>query len=981
MQQAKKPKQHGINRQHIGDFLMTTIVDEPYGKVIYRSGESVYDSVKTIEAIPSDGYKFMMWHTSFGYTTKNPLIVEYNDSLTEKRATAYFIQDITYCLNIKSCSNGTAIVQDTDQPSHKKAIATADDGYIFSHWVGDYVTNENKSDNPLDIWMNQDKSTAYVCPMFVNDDRYTILTMADGSIKNILVNGTFSLLDACGWDINNGNREKLKEVTLGSIVKVIDTNAFANCTQLDKITSKNKINVSNLAFNRCGFTEFDFSKLNGKTIEFQAFSYTNIHRVDGIPSSILVIEPNCFYNCQDLSTVIIPSTVRTIGFGCFRKCNSLVDVDMTSFTNEIPHLEFEVSLKSQYVFDDDASLSIRFNSINESTLAFSDDHWKVFSDYIYPKMDEDIPTILDFQINKKSTVKFKVFPNKEKSNISVDFGDQSSILKVWIDSGSKVIPYTYKKAGIYHATISNTLSSISNVVVNNGNYASIQQLGSKITYLPRYAFDGLTITQFQIPRTIMKIDNPLMSKLVKTDIDDLPDISAKNGAKISHNWIVLLNGDLVNLFGNQYETEFNATGIKILKHLTMHCFSHCRSLTSIHLPKSVQKASLPLISSAGMRNLKTLTIENDAEFDVQNGMLVSNDGQICLTVRSPSPPIIPTIAKSIGSRAFTNTTLTKITIPSNIQHIDKGAFCNNYDLTSLIFSDMSNSDVEKNMEQSKWIYGGVDAQTEYDDEKLAIKHITIQCSNRQQLDCIAITDQYGYVNTPLSPDKVRCLTVTNEYGNKLVGMTNDSDRLEQLLNGYASTIVKLKNTDATKDNVVREIKSFMKTMHEDELFIFHVGGYDRAPNTEQSVVFYNNSCLNADDLWELIKNAKCRVLAIFGTVSQDKTDPHSSWIQSASNFIEKHQSKTRLCVYCPCEDYEDTAYMMPNVGHNLITSLIRNYDINDGFDTYQSLFDNATTANEPSRSKVNGKSYVPVDNITPTCFAFNGFDMDARAFT
>ena len=100
-----------------------------YGIVKYLDGESIYESTKTIQASPSDGYKFIHWHNEIsGDVVDNPLTIEFSDNATYRSVTAYFVQDIIYLLTIdmQPDANGTAKVFGTSMPNCKEVVAYPD---------------------------------------------------------------------------------------------------------------------------------------------------------------------------------------------------------------------------------------------------------------------------------------------------------------------------------------------------------------------------------------------------------------------------------------------------------------------------------------------------------------------------------------------------------------------------------------------------------------------------------------------------------------------------------------------------------------------------------------------------------------------------------------------------------------------------------------------------------------------------------------
>lgn len=306
--------------------------------------------------------------------------------------------------------------------------------------------------------------------------------------------------------------------------------------------------------------------------------------------------------------------------------------------------------------------------------------------------------------------------------------------------------------------------------------------------------------------------------------------------------------------------------------------------------------------------------------------------------------------------------------------------------------------------------------------------------NDDSAEAIMLTDSNGYVLKPLDSSKVKLITVSNDYAqnsrwNTLTGMTNDSDRFASLLKDFAGDVKKLKNSAATRQAVIDAITEAVSSMQEDELLIFHDSGHGGAKeNTVDDgesgyisyMCLYNNTVLYDYEFWDLIKNAKCRIMAIFctchsGTMymapsleqytageSQSPQIRSTSWASSARSFFmdgvrppvpakfaasadtaddadaeEDDDVSPRLCVYAACAD-DEVSYMTPNVGHDFMTSLINNFKRNDTLDSYTSLFENSTTEHE--RSRLNGEGATP-EKVNPEMFVDPDFNADVRAFT
>ena len=1000
-------------------------ISNAYGIVNYD--DDLYSSTKSLTAIANDGYAFASWQgdVSSEDSQSNPLFLQYIGDQRHKNITALFRQNISYVLTIGSSSSyGSATINDfPGYPSHKEVIATANAGYIFSQWNGDYVTNSNKTNNPIQIYMNSTKPTASLYPTFAYDPRYTVLTLASGAIRQYLVEGQLTYQSIGYSSLITGDRSNIIQVSLGTGVTSIANDCFNGFTSLTSIQFSQVLDsIGDNAFYNCAsLTSFDFTKVH--SLSKKSFYNTGLISLVSFNSSIIALPEECFYNCTKLQNIVIPTHIASIGQKCFFSCNKLVSIDFRAFSGSLPKIY-------NNTFDLVGTISNRIiylKSEIETQVAYDDDIWTLFYADIDPQLTID--TQLSFKVKSKQTLSFVGFKKEMTIPVNVNFGDGQS--QTYINNNYKVsITHKYNKAySSVQVLIDNSLSSI-DFGMRSAYLVGIQQFGSAITYIPQNFLKKSSITSFEIPRTVLSIDNPLMWV---SSSSNLPAITAQNGNSIGTNWLVLRNGDLVNIFALNNVTTFNAENITSLTHLTRLCFFRSSSLTTIKLPNSITKATDPLVSESGCTKLTSITIQSGGSFFVSNGMLMSNDGKIYMSIHSPGE-IINT-ATRLMRRAFTATSLTSISLPPSLTHIASDAFCNNPNLASISVPGMTKETAQEKIEDIPWIYGGPDYYEINGDDKKNIKEINIACSNGS-LTYVAITDEQGYLKKSLTPEKVKCLTVTNEYigsSNPLYGMTLDSDRLETMLNGYAS-VTKMKNSDATKLAVTAKITELISSLGDDGLFIFHDGGHGGNDDGKQYMVLYNNVKLYDYEFWNLIKNARCKVMTIFctchsGTMFQaifpeefnnrsrlkandiDDEDAikkkQKSWVTSAKDFFSSMPSydqdnnqivsgksnllqanapedfEPRLCVYGACDD-EEVSYMEYNVGHCLMTSIVENFNRNNKLDSYKSLFDNSTTDNEKSRCIIYNDPirYVSApDEINPQYYVSDGFDDNIRVFT
>ena len=110
----------------------------------------------------------------------------------------------------------------------------------------------------------------------------------------------------------------LKTVTISDDVVVIEKYAFYQCTNLSEISfSKNLSNVEEYAFEKTAWLESQ--KIKNELVIAEAVliqSGTATGKVT-IPEGIKTIAALAFYNCEDITEIIIPSSVDAIGRDAF----------------------------------------------------------------------------------------------------------------------------------------------------------------------------------------------------------------------------------------------------------------------------------------------------------------------------------------------------------------------------------------------------------------------------------------------------------------------------------------------------------------------------------------------------------------------------------------------------------------------------------------------------------------------------------------
>ena len=153
--------------------------------------------------------------------------------------------------------------------------------------------------------------------------------------------------------------KKVKELSIPSYVKKIDSMVFFDFTNLEKVTlPKDLEEIGNYAFKYCtNLKEIEIPKYV-YNIGFGAFE--NCWSLENVvlSNSISIIRRDTFLNCSKLSSINIPFGVVRICSNAFAKCINLTEVYLSASVREIEPNAFYMCSKLKKIYYNKALLRL-----------------------------------------------------------------------------------------------------------------------------------------------------------------------------------------------------------------------------------------------------------------------------------------------------------------------------------------------------------------------------------------------------------------------------------------------------------------------------------------------------------------------------------------------------------------------------------------------------------------------------------------------
>ncbi|MBO5627749.1 MAG: leucine-rich repeat domain-containing protein [Aeriscardovia sp.] len=215
------------------------------------------------------------------------------------------------------------------------------------------------------------------------------------------------------------SQKGLKNITIPSSVKSIGSAAFSNCTSLESVTIPEDIEeVGNKAFcNTPWFTSQPDGLLYIGKVAYRYKGEMPANTSFEIREGTTAIVDSAFYNCTNLTDVIIPNSVAKIGPLAFSGCSSLTNVTIPG----IPTID-------EKTFENCASLSEL--TLQEGTSIINDYAFSGCSSLVTMHWPTTLKRINNYVFNNCTSLTSMLFPEGLTSFGGCNFSGCTSISSV-----------------------------------------------------------------------------------------------------------------------------------------------------------------------------------------------------------------------------------------------------------------------------------------------------------------------------------------------------------------------------------------------------------------------------------------------------------------------------------------------------------------------------------------------------------------------
>ena len=437
----------------------------------------------------------------------------------------------------------------------------------------------------------------------------------------------------------------------------------------------------------------------GELAFFYCLSLTSID----IPSSVTHIKQKAFYSCMGLTSITIPSSVTSIEAFTF-SCSGLTSITIPSTVTSIGWAAFSYCTSL-------TSIAIPENVTFIDGFAFSS-----CSSLASINIPDNVTSIEKYTFNDCPSLTSIAIPSNVTSIGESAFSGCTGLTSITLPNGLLSLETNSFRncTGLTSFTIPSSVTSIGNgilsscsslqsVAVESGNtvYDSRENCNAIIETAANTMIAGSTISTF--PTSVTAIGNSAFSGCMGLTSMTIPSTVTKLGdnafSGCSNLVSIVIPSTVTKLGDDAFSGCRSLASITIpssVESIGSDAFSYCSSLTSISLPNSL--LSLGNYSFSNCTGLTSITIPNGSignwAFHGCSGLesVILQDGVTSIgdfafyECASLSSVDIPGSVASIGIYAFQNCrSLTSITIPNG--SIGMWAFYGCSELESVILQD------------------------------------------------------------------------------------------------------------------------------------------------------------------------------------------------------------------------------------------------------------------------------------------------------
>ena len=484
----------------------------------------------------------------------------------------------------------------------------------------------------------------------------------------------------------------LKSIVVPASVTEIPGYAFYKCYALENVErSANITSIGNYAFGRCSsLTSFDFT------------------------GALMYVGEGAFSYCTMLSSVTIPETLSYVGSYVFDGCSSLETLIAPFPSNYSYGATFSYYFNSYYI-----PTSLKYVTISSvNSLYLPDNAFINFSGIQELNLPEDLTSIGINAFKYCSSLTTLVIPD------SVTYMG-TGMLNGTTSLRSITLPY----AGSSSSESANPFRDFyySDYYMHEFAGALEEVILTKATVIPEYAFSGIdSIRRINLPNTLVNINPYSFSYCYSLSEMTIPESVKYIGHEAFYECTKLYevtNFSSVNYSFPYALRVFTSEQEKALHKITSGDYSFVRSTegvwyltsykyrsTSLTLPSNMffeggaVKYAIPTKLFYNDSYLTSLRLSSDvtkispyAFTGCYSLSEITCDYtysfvEICNNAFSNSSVTkvqIPSSTVTIGSNAFSSTGITAITIPASVTEIGAYAFAYCYSLESVVFEDNS----------------------------------------------------------------------------------------------------------------------------------------------------------------------------------------------------------------------------------------------------------------------------------------------------